>query len=216
MRWGQLILCGWPGLAQLWCRGSYRALLVAVGFSILLNLALISTFLWPALLGDIFPAVAWPIIFIAWLVSALTSVRLMEQLSAPPKMSSEQERDEFSEEKIGKIACDLTSDCNREMSHTLFNRAQREYLMGHWSEAESLLKRRLSQAERDIEARLLLATLFRHTSRFDLATEQLKQMEKFDDSVHWSFEIYRERQLIELSQSEAVTNVGELNSTRTD
>ncbi len=197
MRWGQLLLCGWPGLAQLWLRGSYPALIFAIGFSILLNVTVVSSFLWPSLLGNFFPAVAWPTLLLAWLASAVISLRMVEQLAGPPKMSSEQERNNFSDKKIGFSAHDEPSVENRELSHTLFNRAQHEYLMGHWAEAESLLKHRLDQTERDIEARLLLATMFRHTERFDDATHQLTQMEKFDDAVHWSFEIARERQLIE-------------------
>lgn len=196
MRWGQLLLCGWPGLAQLWLRGSYPALIWAIGFSLVLNLALVSTFLWPALLGSVFPAIVWPIIFLVWLVSIWASLSMVEQLAAPPKMSSEQERNDFSPENEGIINCDNEPELDTVPSHTLFNRAQREYLKGHWTEAESLLKQRLNQAERDIEARLLLATLYRHIDKLEFASSQLDQMEKLDDSVHWKFEINRERQLI--------------------
>ena len=202
MRWGQLLLCGWPGLAQLWLRGSYPALLLAIGFSILLNLALVSTFLWPALLGNTFPVIAWPVLFFAWLASAMVSLRMIDELSAPPAMASEQERSGFSAEKVGKSENNCQSESPGEISHTLFNRAQREYLRGHWSESESLLKRRLEQTERDIEASLLLATLYRRTGRLDEANGQLEQLKKFDDSVHWSFEMDRERQLIELDRVE--------------
>ena len=206
MRWGQLLLCGWPGLAQLLLRGSYPALISAIGFSILLNLALVSTFLWPALLGDTFPVIAWPILFCIWLGSTLLSIRMINELSVPPQMAAEQERnglsDAFSDGKVGKTDKDCQSESTGEISHTLFNRAQREYLRGHWSETESLLKARLNQTERDIEARLLLATLYRRKTRFEEAVNQLTQIEKFDDSVHWRFEIDRERQLIELDREE--------------
>ena len=202
MRWGQLLLCGWPGLAQLWLRGSYPALIWAIGYSILLNLALVSTFLWPALLGDTFPVITWPILLVAWLVSAIISFRMVEELSSPPAMACEQERIGFSAENDGKSENDSQSDFEGKNSHTLFNRAQREYLKGHWSETESLLKRRLKQTERDIEANLLLATLFRRTGRHVEAVEQLSLLEKFDDSVHWNFEIDRERQLIEIDRGE--------------
>jgi hypothetical protein len=198
MNWGQLLLCGWPGLAHLWLRGSYTALVWAIGFSLLLNLALVATFLWPALLGVLFSAVVWPIIFLVWLVSSWTSVNMVQKLSVPPRMSSEQERTDFSAEKSGIINHDDQSDLSTVVSHTLFNRAQREYLKGHWTQAETLLKQRLEQAERDIEARLLLATLFRHSGKLDLAVHQLEQMRRFDDAVHWNFEIQRELQLIEL------------------
>lgn len=196
MRWGQLLLCGWPGLARLWLRGSYPALLLAIGYSILLNLALVSTFLWPALLGNTFPLIAWPILLTAWLVSALISFRMIGELSAVPPMAADQERSGFSVEKGGKSSSDCRSDLAGVVAHTLFNRAQREYLRGHWSETESLLKRQLQQSERDIEARLLLASLYRRTGRLDEALEQLNQIARFDDSVHWSFEMDRERQLI--------------------
>ena len=202
MRWGQLLLCGWPGLAQLWLRGSYPALFWAIGFSILLNLALVSTFLWPALLGDTFPVIAWPLLFCVWLMSTVLSLRMIDDLSSPPPMAAEQERSGFSAEKAGKSENDCQSEMTGEISHTLFNRAQREYLKGHWPETESLLKERLIQTERDIEASLLLATLYRRSQRFDEASEQLNQIEKFDDSVHWTFEMNRERQLIELDRAE--------------
>jgi len=81
---------------------------------------------------------------------------------------------------------------------TLFIQAQREYLGGHWEEAELLLKRRIDHAPRDMEARLLLATLFRHSRRLEQAGEQLGEMNRFDESLEWDFEIDRERQLIEL------------------
>lgn len=202
MKWGQHILCGWPGLPQLWLRGSYPALVFAIGFSIILNLTLVSTFIWPALFGDIVPAIAWPIIFLVWLVTTWGAVQSVEDLSGLPKMSSEQERSDFSAEKSGLISLDDEAELAQQKSHTLFNQAQREYLRGHWTEAESLLKRRLKLAERDIEARLLLATLYRHTKRLDAAREQLLQLDKYDESVHWQFEMRRERQLIELVNEE--------------
>ena len=85
-----------------------------------------------------------------------------------------------------------------EQPDTLFIQAQREYLGGHWEEAEMLLKRRIASAPRDMESRLLLATLFRHSRRFEQAGEQLTDMQRFDVSLEWDFEIDRERQLIEL------------------
>ena len=62
MNRGPLLLCGWPGFAWALVSRNTSSLLVAVGFSILLNLALVSSFLWPWSLGEIFPLVAWPMI----------------------------------------------------------------------------------------------------------------------------------------------------------
>lgn len=85
-----------------------------------------------------------------------------------------------------------------ERPDTLFIQAQREYLGGHWEEAESLLQRRINHAPRDVEARLLLVTLLRHTRRLDRAREELEEMMRYDEALEWDFEVDRERQLIEL------------------
>ena len=84
MRWGPVLLCGWPGLSGLWYRGKLSSLLVAIGFSVLLNLALISTFLWPWSLGETFPVVAWPMILVIWATSAWVAYhRLTDVMSVP-------------------------------------------------------------------------------------------------------------------------------------
>ncbi len=177
MRWGPLLLCGWPGLTGLWYRGQMSSLLVAIGFSILLNLALVSSFLWPWSLGETFPAVAWPMIFLVWATSAWIAYhRLTDVMSVPTT------------EKVA----------DPERPDTLFIQAQREYLGGHWEEAESLLRMRIDKAPRDVEARLLLVTMLRHTRRLDQARLQLSDMTRYDEALEWEFEVDRERQLIEL------------------
>ena len=177
MRWGPLILCGWPGLTGLWYRGQMSSLLVAVGFSILLNLALVSSFLWPWSLGETFPLVAWPMIFLVWGTSAWIAYHRLTDVMAVP-----------TSEKVA----------DPERPDTLFIQAQREYLGGHWAEAESLLQMRIDRAPRDVEARLLLVTLLRHTRRLDESRTQLTEMMRYDEALEWEFEIDRERQLVEL------------------
>lgn len=181
MRWGPTILCGWPGLARLWTKGDWSSLWIAIGFSLLVNLTLVSTFVWPQLLGDSFPAVAWPLILVVWIASAFVAYRSLPELlsigSAPDVI-------------------DLTTD------DTLFIQAQAEYLNGSWAEAEQLLARQLERNPRDVQARLLLATLYRHTRRLKPAREQMIEIKKFDESIHWEFEIQREIQLIELIEKQ--------------
>lgn len=182
MRWGPLLLCSWPGLARLWYRGYWSSLLVAIGFSILVNIALVSSFLWPWSLGDTFPFVVWPVILAVWTASARISYRNLPDLMA-----------------VGQPPGETMGDA----SATLFIQAQREYLKGHWTESESLLTRRLDRQPRDIEARLLLATLYRHQRQMQKATSELLNLERFDESIHWEFEIRRERELIELIRNQA-------------
>ncbi len=191
MRWGPLMLCGWPGLPGLWYRGQMSSLLVAVGFSILLNLALVSSFLWRWSLGETFPLVAWPMIFLIWSTSTWVAYhRLSDVMSVP------------SSEKVA----------DPERPDTLFIQAQREYLRGHWEEAESLLRRRIANAPRDVETRLLLVTLYRHTRRLDQARVQLSEMQRYDEALEWDFEVDRERQLIELiERHDAAEQLADLN-----
>ena len=183
MRWGPILICGWPGLARLWFRGQWSGLILAIGFSVLLNTALVASFLWPWYLGELFPFVAWPTLFLVWFFSARASyVNLPDLMSVPSGREGE--------------ATEVDS------SATLFNQAQREYLRGHWEETEILLNRRLAVQPRDVESRLLLATTFRHAMRWEDAIRQLDLMERFDESLRWKFEITRERELIELEQKD--------------
>ncbi len=83
-----------------------------------------------------------------------------------------------------------------ERPDTLFIQAQHEYLKGHWGEAKTLLKRQIGQHPRDIESRLLLATLFRHSRQLDQSLQQLKEIKRFDEAIEWNFECEREEELI--------------------
>ena len=179
MRWGPILLCGWPGLPGLWFRGQWASLLVAIGFSILLNLTLISSFLWREPLGETFLAVAWPVILLVWTLSAFIAYRRLPDLMAVP--TSE------------KVASEPDSD-------TLFIQAQSEYLRGHWEEATGLLARQIRRNPRDVEARLLLATLFRHTREFENARVELANAQKFDEAIEWRMEIDRELELLDIVQ----------------
>ncbi len=182
MRWGPVLMCCWPGLSRLWLRGHWSSLLMAVGFSVLLNLALVSTFLWPTSLGEMFPLVAWPMIMVVWSASAWVACKTLPDVMAVGRQPQQNQG---------------------ETTDTLFNQAQREYLKGHWTEAESILNRRLEFEPRDMESRLLYATMLRHMRRLDDARSELNLLRKFDESVQWEFEIRREWQLIDLIEQAA-------------
>jgi tetratricopeptide (TPR) repeat protein len=71
------------------------------------------------------------------------------------------------------------------------------YLKGDYFQAECLLVEILGRQERDADARLLLATLYRHNKRYDEAMRQLDVLGRFEDAEKWATEIERERMLIE-------------------
>jgi hypothetical protein len=172
------LLCCWPGLPRLWSKGDWTSLAVALGFSFVLNLALIASFVWPMLLGPNFPLVAWSVVSIVWIVSFIGALIALKQTDSQTMTDAPEDGDD------------------------LFIQAQTEYLMGNWPETESLLLRRLQSFHRDIESRLMLATMFRHQRRFEEATQQLDILDRFDDTLPWQDEVHRERELLERIQLE--------------
>ena len=84
----------------------------------------------------------------------------------------------------------------------LFSSAVSEYLQGNWFAAESLLQQLLKADTRDIEAQLMLASLFRRTSRLPEARAALDRLSRSRGAEKWELEIKRERGLLEQSPSE--------------
>ena len=173
----QLVLLCWPGLADLWLRGSARALLFSTIFSILLNVAAVSTFVWPKLFSSGVSSALWIAVGTVWLGSILFTYRRWPLQNNHPENRSTD-------------------------SDALFIQAQTEYLKGHWAEAELLLRRQLGYDRRDIESRLMLATLFRHQRQFDFAEQQLEILIRFDEAQRWSSEIDRELNLLDTNRDE--------------
>ena len=180
MGWGSLLVCCWPGLPGLWYRGRWSSLCIALVFAVLLNATLLVTFVWTGLVADdTIASLAWPTVLMIWLAAAWTSHRNLPDFMSVPDVAAEMAEDE-------------------ESSDALFIDARREYLRGHWAEAEGLLKRQIQRCPRDAESRLMLATLARHTRQFRVADEQLALLERFDQSLVWREEIARERELLKL------------------
>ena len=183
MNWGTALLCCWPGLPGLWYRGRWSSLALAIAFTILLNLTIVATFVWTGIFhDDAFPAIAWPVLLLIWFTSTVIAKRNL------PDVMSLTKDDRFP----------VTEEETDDAIDTLFIEARREYLRGHWNEAQSLLQRQLKHHARDIESRLMLATLLRHTRKFDDAAAQLDQIEKYDPAISWKNEIARERELLRL------------------
>jgi len=179
MRWALYL---WPGLPQLWTRGTWSALGVAVSAGAALDVALLGTFVWTELLPQGVRNALWIALGIAWLAAAVFAV-VWDRRHATGG-SPELEKDKFSE-------------------------ATEHYLQGNWFEAERALGNLLRQNARDLEARLMLATLYRHRGRLDEAAGQLDLLRRFAGAEKWEPEISREQQLLaEARQSETAAAGG--------
>lgn len=74
--------------------------------------------------------------------------------------------------------------------------AVEHYLKGDYHQAEQLFRKLLGKNQRDLDSRLMLATLLRRTKRFEYATEELDSLAKLEGSEKWELEIARERKLV--------------------
>jgi hypothetical protein len=164
----------WPGLPQLWFEGAWSGLALAFGFGLLVNFLLVATLVWVELIPRTVLGLCWLAIAVIWAGSGIFVAwtgGLRDSLAAV------QARDD------------------------LFRSALGEYLKGAWFEAESLLGRLVADDSRDADARLMLASLLRHTRRPLEARRQLDEVARLEKAEKWRFEIDRERQL--LKQAEA-------------
>lgn len=175
MQGSSLVTCLWPGLPRLWWRGDWRALLTAIGFTAALNFCLVTSFLWPQSLPSAIVVVGWAVILVFWAASAWQGRRYLPEVYRNAGGTDHED---------------------------LFIRAQAEYLKGHWYEAETLCRELLRQSDDDVDTRLMLASLCRHTRRFDEARKELRRLGQTDGGEKWALEVARERELLERAESE--------------
>ncbi len=157
--------CLWPGLPRLWWRGQGTGFCTAAVFAIWLNFSLAATFLLPDRFPTLVHVGSWAGLAIFWGVCVRRGA--------------------------GRLSHFYCGDGQR--NDALFGRAQEEYLKGHWFEAESLLLRLVRDDPADVEGRLLLATLYRHTQRAALAQSQLDSIVRSPHAARWAWEIRSER-----------------------
>lgn len=186
MRAALLLSCLWPGLVGLWLRGQWKGLAAALGFAALLNFALVASFVWPELLGVTLRQLVWPVVGAAWVMAVWRNWKNLPGPTAPETGSSSRE--------------------------DLFLGAQTEYLNGHWLEAESLMERLLGSWPTDVDAHLMLATLYRHTGRLAEAGRQLRWLERQPGSEKWWFEIAEERRRLSRLAEKAKVDEDKLSS----
>ena len=172
-----IVLCLWPGLTRLWLSGRWSGLLTAVGFTFLLNAALSGAFVWPQLFDMQYLTGIWLATAMFWIWSAIASwINLPDEL--------------------------VGNNLARPEQTELLYQAQTEYLGGHYEESISLLQRLLKLNPKDVDGRFLLASNYRHQFKWDLAKEEIQNLQRFDLSVKWQNEITRELELIERSEQE--------------
>ena len=168
----------WPGLPQLWTRGSWAGLAVAVGFTAIGNVLLLATFVFDEWIADKDRLMGYGVLATTWLLAwwQARSARSWHKASFTTYMGQ-----------------DATMERTEEQRDRLFCEAQRCYLQSDWVTTEKLLLQLLKQDARDVESRLMLATLWRHQGRPAEARRQLDRLERLEAADKWRHEIAAER-----------------------
>ena len=84
-----------------------------------------------------------------------------------------------------------------------FGQAVAYYLKGDWVESERTLVQLLRRNPRDVDAGLMLATLWRRAGRLDESARHLQRLRGMEESARWRMEIHRETELIARAEQEA-------------
>lgn len=161
----------WPGLTRLWFRGDFTSLLESIAFGALLDLWLLSTFMWT---GWLEPILRWPLgIFLAawWTWSYYKNAR--SETLRPHRYEVDQQ------EQLKRLQV-----------------AQVAMLQEQWPSAEQNLRLMLDEDPRDILAGLMLSKVLRFSGRPFESTSQIERLRKFDEALPWWAEIRAEEALI--------------------
>lgn len=171
----------WPGLPWLWLRGSRAGLLVAVAFAIVLDIALVSTWVWTELVEVEVAVGLWASAGAIWLLGTISAVSAF-----PPPLV-------------------LTQDAATEK---MFVEARDAYLARDWLAAETKLLALLTLRPVDGEAQLLLASLLRRVGRCSEAEKALNKLSRSDTGLRWQSAVARERRLLARADDDSRSTVG--------
>jgi hypothetical protein len=160
----------WPGLPQIWYRGPWIGLAKAVGAAVLLNVVLLGSFGWAEQMSSGLRSALWISVGVFWGASALAGYLQTRRQTKRKQVAP------------AKDTYPQAMDC---------------YLKGDSFQTECLLVDLLARNERDLDARMMLATLYRHARRYEEAIKQLDLLVRCDGSEKWQVEMERERTLIE-------------------
>jgi hypothetical protein len=169
----------WPGLHGLYRRGKFLSSCTAVSYGLLLSLGVAAAWVWPEILEGRAEQFLWTILFLLAAATFFVGDRIIDEADEPSPESGEKEDP--------------------------YRTAMSQYLLGDWFRAERTLKNILRQSPRDMECRLLLATLFRHTGRIDEARRELLYISKIEQAWRWDVELQREWASLQEACSEKET-----------
>lgn len=156
------LLSFWPGLPQIWSGQDVLGLMLAVGFAVSLNLAIVSRYLWTELFASGVPAFFVALAALSWW-SALGYTVWWLWRCHPERFRADIDR--------------------------LYREALEAYLQGRWNDARRRFEHVLALDETDADALMQLGALFARTHQPDLARRAFRQCLELEGGVKWRWEI---------------------------
>jgi len=173
----------WPGMPPAWDGGLWLGLAAAVGFAAAVEILLLTGWVWSEMVGRTVFGCLSLATGGGWLVGIVANRRWLARRAT--------------------IA-------ERNPAEDLFPAALAEYLQANWFAAEQKCRDLIRRRNDDVDARLLLATLLRHTDRRTEARTELDALAKLDGAAKWALEMTHERRLLdEADEDEAESNTEE-------
>ncbi len=168
------ILFLWPGAYGVIAYGRWKQLFISLAFSMPLLATLFSHCYWTDFPPHFIKQYYWFFFALTWIVLSICSYKDLHSYTQTKKYDEKGEA---------------------------FLEAQTQYLHGNWFETECCIKNILKRNPGDVEARLFLATLLRHLKRYSEAQKALTELEKYEESSRWRYEILQERNAIQEEES---------------
>ena len=155
-------LCVWPGLPQVWAGQEVLGLILATSFAAVLNLALVSRWIWTEAFAAGGPEFLATLAACHWLASVGYTLWWVG-LCHPERHRAEIDR--------------------------LFREAIESYLQGQWNEARRRYERILAMDETDADALMQLGTLYVRADQPGLARRAFRQCLELEGGAKWRWEI---------------------------
>jgi hypothetical protein len=174
MRAARCLTLAWPGLPWLWLRGSLMGLVLALAFAVVIDAAVIVTWIWSDLVELPVAIGIWTAAAAIFVVATVSAVQAF-----PPPIP------------LGRDA----------ETEALFRAARDAYLARDWTGAETGLRSLLARSPADGEAQLLLGTLLRRVGRPTEARDALEKLSRADAGRAWQAVIERELARLAAGQS---------------
>ncbi len=156
------LLSVWPGFAQIWTGQEVLGLILAAMFAVMLNLAILSKFLWTEAFAPVLPEFFAAAAALTWF--AALGYTLWWLWRCHP-------------------------DRHRQAIDRLFREAAEHYLRGEWNEARRRIESLLTMDETDADALMQLGTLLLRTGQVDQARKTFRQCLELEAGSKWKWEI---------------------------